>query len=79
MPAVTDELYSQRVDDWARLARLKCDKWILKRIISISGPNQLAEVIAQLDETMDVRRQRFDHQQRYLNKSKDLDKFFSAA
>lgn len=79
MGRVTDELYEQRIEDWAKLAKLKSDKWLLKRAISISGPNQLADLIAQLEETMDIRWTRYDNQSRWLNKTRELDKFFSAA
>lgn len=79
MPRVTDELYEQRVDDWAKLAKFKSNKWLLKRAINICGPNQLSELIIQMEETMSIHRERFDSQRRWINRSKELDKFFSAA
>lgn len=79
MGRISDEQHEQTFDDWAKLAKLKSNKWLLKRAISVSGANQLAELIAQLEETMDIRWSRYESQSRWLNKTRELDKFFSAA
>lgn len=75
---MTDEDYSQRVDDWAKLAKLKGDKWLIKRAISLCGPNQLAEMISQIDEALSLKRIKLESKVRMSAKMKDLHDFFSS-
>lgn len=77
MPSVTDEQYSQRVDDWARLAKLKSDKWIFKRFISLCGYNQMSELVAQVDETLSLKRIKLESKLRMDSKMKELHDFFT--
>lgn len=72
MGKVTDELRNMRIDDLARMARFKSNKWLLKRAITVCGPNQLGELLKHMEASFEYRNSRFESQQRWLNGIEDF-------